>query len=119
MVTNYTFSEGWAKNITVGGAVRWQDKAAIGYYPKYNPDAAIWVTDVTKPIYAPSETNYDLWIGYERKLRHGITWGIQLNIRDLFAKSSLIPIAANPDGTIAQARIPSETTWQLTNTFKF
>jgi len=119
MVTNYTFSQGWAKNINIGGAARWQDKAAIGYYPKYNPDASIWVTDVTKPIYAPSETNYDAWIGYERKLRHGITWGIQLNVRDLFAKSSLIPIAANPDGTVAQVRIPSETTWQLTNTFKF
>ena len=119
MVTNYTFSEGWAKNINVGGAARWQDKAAIGYYPKYNSDAAIWVTDVTKPIYAPSETNYDAWIGYERKLSHNITWIIQLNVRDLFAKNTLIPIAANPDGTVAQVRIPSETTWQLTNTFKF
>lgn len=119
MVTNYTFSHGRLKNINVGGAVRWQDKAAIGYYPKYNTVANIWVTDVTKPIYAPSETNYDAWIGYERKLTNKITWVIQLNVRDLFAKSSLIPIAANPDGTIAQVRIPSETTWQLTNTFRF
>jgi hypothetical protein len=119
VVTNYTFNHGWAKNINVGGAVRWQDKSAIGYYPKYNPDANIWVTDVSKPIFAPSETNYDAWIGYERKLRRGMTWGIQLNVRDLFAKSSLIPIAANPDGTIAQVRIPSETTWYLQNTIKF
>jgi hypothetical protein len=92
---------------------------AIGYYPKYNADAAIWVTDVTKPIYAPSETNYDAWIGYERKLTKGITWIVQLNAYDLFAKSSLIPIMANPDGTIAQVRIPSQTTVSLTNTFRF
>ena len=118
-VTNYTFTNGFLKNVNVGGAVRWQDKAAIGYYPKYNPEAAIWVTDVTKPIYAPSETNYDLWIGYERKLRKGIIWQVQLNAYDVFASSDLIPIAANPDGTTAQVRIPSRTTVALTNTFKF
>jgi outer membrane receptor protein involved in Fe transport len=118
-VSNYTFSRGFLKGFNVGGGVRWQDKVAIGYYPKYNPDAAIWVTDVTKPIYAPSETNYDAWIGYERKLGKGITWIVQLNAYDLFSKSDLIPIMANPDGTVAQVRIPSQTTVSLTNTFKF
>ena len=107
------------KNINVGGAIRWQDKAAIGYYPKYNADAQIWVTDVGNPIYAPAETNYDAWIGYERKLTRKITWSIQLNVRDLFASKKLIPIMANPDGSVAQVRIPAETTWQLTNTLKF
>lgn len=119
MISNYTFSSGLLKGFNVGGGVRWQDKAAIGYYPKYNPDASIWVTDVTKPIYAPSETNYDLWMGYERKIARNITWGIQLNVYDLFSKSDLIPIMANPDGTIAQVRIPSQTTVALTNTFRF
>jgi outer membrane receptor protein involved in Fe transport len=119
LVSNYTFSRGFLKGFNIGGGVRWQDKVAIGYYPKYNADAAIWVTDVTKPIYAPSETNYDAWIGYERKLTKGITWIVQLNAYDLFAKSSLIPIMANPDGTIAQVRIPSQTTVSLTNTFRF
>jgi hypothetical protein len=119
IVQNYTFSHGFAKNINIGGAVRWQDKAAIGYYPKYNSDANIWVTDVSKPIYVKAETNYDAWIGYARKLTKNITWEVQLNVRDLFAKKQLIPIMANPDGTIAQARIPSETTWSLTNTLKF
>lgn len=89
------------------------------YYPPYDTDAGIWVTDVTKPIYAPCETNYDAWIGYERKLTKKITWSIQLNVRDPFAKKQLIPIMANPDGTVAQVRIPSETTWPLTNTLKF
>jgi outer membrane receptor protein involved in Fe transport len=119
LVQNYRFDSGLLKNVNIGGAVRWQDKAAIGYFPKYNSDANIWVTDVNKPIYAPSETNYDAWIGYERKVTNKITWIIQLNVRDLFAKTGLIPIAANPDGTVAQARIPSRTTWALTNTFEF
>jgi len=119
IISNYAFNRGFLKNVNIGGAVRWQDKAAIGYYPQYNQDAGIWVTDVTKPIYAPSQTNYDAWIGYERKISKGIIWQIQLNVYDLFAKSNLIPIQANPDGTIAQVRIPARTTMLVTNTFKF
>jgi outer membrane receptor protein involved in Fe transport len=118
-VTNYQFSTGWLRNVNVGGAVRWQDKAAIGYYPRWNSDVGIWVTDAASPIYGPSETNYDGWIGYRRKLTDKITWEIQLNVRDLFADDDLIPIQANPDGTVAQVRIPSRTTWMVTNTFKF
>ncbi|OIQ98873.1 catecholate siderophore receptor Fiu precursor [mine drainage metagenome] len=118
-VTNYTFDRGFLKHVNVGGAVRWQDRAAIGYYPKYQSDAGIWVTDVNNPIYGRSEANYDAWIGYERRLTRKITWQIQLNVRDLFASSSLIPTMANPDGTIAQVRIPSPTTWSLTNTLSF
>ncbi len=118
-VSNYTFTSGWMRNVNIGGAIRWQDKAAIGYFPKFNPDAQIWVTDAGNPIYAPSETNYDAWIGYQRKLNKRITWEVQLNVRDLFADDDLIPIMANPDGTVAQARIPSTTTWMLTNTFRF
>ncbi|HEX9784459.1 MAG TPA: TonB-dependent receptor plug domain-containing protein [Opitutaceae bacterium] len=118
-VTNYTFSSGFLKNVNIGGAVRWQDKTAIGYYPQYNADAGIWVTNVGSPIHGSSETNYDAWVGYRRKLNERITWEIQLNVRDLFASDDLIPIQSNPDGTVAQVRIPAETTWSLTNTFRF
>lgn len=118
-VTNYTFMTGPLKDVNVGGAVRWQDTIAIGYLPQYNSDANIWVTNVDRPFYGPSETNYDVWVGYRRKLSEKVNWEIQLNVRDLFADDDLIPIAANPDGTIAQARIPAETTWSLTNTFSF
>ncbi|HEY0947672.1 MAG TPA: TonB-dependent receptor, partial [Opitutaceae bacterium] len=118
-VTNYTFRTGLFKNVNVGGAVRWQDKTAIGYLPQYNEEANLWVTNVSKPFYGPTETSYDMWIGYARKLGKRITWEVQLNVRDLFADDELIPIQANPDGTYAQVRIPAETTWSITNTFKF
>lgn len=118
LITNYTFNQGRFKGFNVGGAVRWQDEGAIGYYPQYNSDAGIWVTDVTKPIYADSEMNYDAWIGYERRFNK-FNWSVQLNVYDLFADDELIPIAANPDGTTAQVRIPSQTTVALTNTFRF
>lgn len=77
------------------------------------------MTDASNPIYGPSETDIDAWIGYQRVLKNGIDWSIQLNVRNLFADDDLIPIQANPDGTVAQARIPSETVWTLTNTFRF
>jgi outer membrane receptor protein involved in Fe transport len=119
LVTNYTFSQGVLKNLNVGGAVRWQDKTAIGYLPQFNTEANIWVTNVSRPFYGPSETNYDMWVGYRRKLSEKVTWEIQLNVRDLFADDELIPIQMNPDGTVAQVRIPAETTWMITNTFRF
>src|SRR5690606_27262208 len=97
----------------------WQDKAAIGYLPQYNAEAGIWVTNVGRPIFGPTETNYDAWVGYRRKLGERITWEIQLNVHNAFADDDLIPIAANPDGTVAQVRIPNRTTWTLTNSFRF
>jgi hypothetical protein len=118
-VTNYTFVRGFLKNVGVGGAVRWQDRSTIGYYPKFDSAANAWVVDLDHPIQGPSEVNYDAWLSYERALGRKITWSVQLNVRDLFSESRLIPTAANPDGTIAQARIPSQTTWTLRNTFKF
>ncbi|MDQ8198741.1 TonB-dependent receptor plug domain-containing protein [Pelagicoccus enzymogenes] len=119
-VTNYQFADdGPMKGFNVGGAVRWQDKSAIGYYPEFNEDANIWVTDVDRPIYGPSEENYDAWVGYQRKLNDKVDYRVQLNVRNLFADDDMIPILANPDGSIAQVRIPAKTTWTLSNTFSF
>jgi hypothetical protein len=121
-VTNYDFPRGWLKGFSVGGAVRWQDKVAIGYRPKAVTTAVgtMWATDRDRPIYGPRTTNYDVWFRYGRKLFHNkIHWSVQLNIRDLFGSKDLIPVAAQPDGSIASARIPQPNRWMLTNTFDF
>lgn len=118
-VTNYTFTQGFLKNVGIGGAVRWQDRSTIGYHPKFDTNANSWVIDLDKPIKGPTEVNYDAWISYERRLTKKIRWSIQLNVNDLFSDDRLIPVQANPDGTIAQVRIPSLTTWTLRNTFSF
>ncbi len=121
LVTNYSFIEGPLKGLGVGGAYRWMDKSNIGYYPKYDSEANAWVNDLDKPIKGPSEQYFDLWISYERELNiaSGVTWSIQLNAYNLFGDDDLIPTQANPDGTIAQVRIPAETTWAISNTFRF
>ncbi|OIR07446.1 ferrichrome-iron receptor precursor [mine drainage metagenome] len=118
-VTNYTFTRGFLKNVGIGGAVRWQDRPLLGYYPKYNASANSWVIDLTKPIMGGTEINYDAWLSYRRAIGHGVVWNVQFNVYNLFAKSSLIPIQDNPDGTVAQVRIPASTTWSLRNTFEF
>jgi hypothetical protein len=51
-LTNYTFSEGKLKGLGVGGAVRWQDKAAIGFLGAApESDGVVRSLDANKPVY--------------------------------------------------------------------
>jgi hypothetical protein len=126
IVTNYSFRNINAlKGAFVGAGYRWQDKDVIGYGVKevtarlssVNP--AIGVFDVTKPFYGDSIDAIDLWVGFSRKIYGNVEWRIQLNLRDAFHGARLIPIASNPDGSVAYSRIDQGRTWALTNNFKF
>jgi hypothetical protein len=118
VVTNYTFREGFLKNVGVGGSYRWQDKVAIGY--PLIPDGPNYSFDIANPIYGPKEDAVDLWASYERKLRDRLTWRIQLNVRNAFASEGLIPISVQPDNTTwASVRTKPVQEWFLTNTFSF
>ncbi|MBI2497820.1 MAG: hypothetical protein HYV75_07905 [Opitutae bacterium] len=117
-VTNYTFDSGRLKGWNVGGAVRWQDKAAIGF-PVIVVGSGPQI-DVKKPYFGPAETNYDAWVGYSRKiLRKKIGWRVQLNVKNLGVGNEMIPVSAQPDGSISAWRITQPETWTLTNTFDF
>ncbi len=119
-VTNYDFNEGKLRGWSVGGALRWQDSVVIGYRPQAVPNDPTSITfDLANPYTGPTETNYDLWFGYGRKLRGGVDWRIQFNIRNLGARDGLIPITTQPDGTPAGYRIAPRQAWTITNTFKF
>lgn len=114
-ITNYTFQEGFLKNVGVGGSYRWQDKVTIGY-----PTLAGGIPDFTQPYFGPSEDSIDLWASYGRRLSEKIDWRIQLNIRNAFASDGLIPISVQPDGqTWASVRVKPNQEWFLTNTFSF
>jgi hypothetical protein len=73
---------------------------------------------VRNPYYAPSETNYDAWVGYRRKFAK-FNWSIQLNVRNIGVGNELIPVSAQPDGSIAGWRIAPSQSWTLRNTFTF
>jgi outer membrane receptor protein involved in Fe transport len=117
-VTNYTFREGRLKGWAIGGAVRWQDKGAIGYASKIEPGAGL-VYDVTRPYYAPAQTDVDAWVRYTCKLGKRVTWTAQLNVKNIGVGNELIPVQVQPDGTRADFRIRESQTWTLSNTFSF
>ena len=118
-VNNYTFKSGWLKDWNLGGAVRWQDKSAIGY-PVTVLAGNLPQLDITQPFYGPRETNYDAWCGYSRAVfRDRITWKAQLNVRNLGVGRKLIPVAANPDGQMNAYRIAEPLGWTVSNSFEF
>lgn len=118
VISNYRFDHGSLKGLNVGAAYRWEDKAILGY-GIYNADITGWIPDVNAPIYGPTEQHVDLWIGYEHKLTKKINWRAQLNLRNAFEKDHLVTIAVQPDGTTAQSRIASGTTYDLSMKFMF
>lgn len=119
LVNNYTFQDGLLKGWNAGGAVRWQDKSAIGY-PVTVLSGNLPQLDISKPFYGPRETNYDAWLGYTRPLlRQRVTWKAQLNIRNLGVGRKLIPVAANPDGSMNAYRIAEPMVWTFSNSFDF
>jgi hypothetical protein len=117
-INNYTFTGGRLKGVKVGGAVRWQDRVAIGF-PVMVDRVAGAIPDVKHPYYGPTEVNYDAWIGYGRRLKNRVGWDIQLNVKNIGVGSSLIPVSAQPDGSINAYRIAEAMKWTLTNSFTF
>jgi hypothetical protein len=117
-INNYSFSEGRLKGWNVGGALRWQDKSAIGY-----PIVVIaggGQFDVHNPYWGPTTTNVDGWIGYGRRIwKDRIAWKAQLNVRNIGVRNRLIPMTAAPDGSIDTYRISAGMTWALSNSFEF
>ncbi|MCB1122017.1 MAG: hypothetical protein KJT03_10735, partial [Verrucomicrobiae bacterium] len=118
LMTNYGFTEGFLKNAEIGGALRWQDEAAIGYPISVNADG-IQIPDLSNPFLAPSEFNGDLWLGYGKNLTDKVDWKIQLNVRNAFGDSDSIPVLVNPDGKLAVIRNPNPMEVFITNTFSF
>jgi hypothetical protein len=117
--TNYQFSRGRLKGLGIGGAVRWQDKAATGY-PLVANAAGVPVADLGRPYWAPSTWNGDVWVSYRHKLfRDKIGWTIQLNVRNAVGDNDIIPVVTNPDGKLAVFRNPNPREVFLTNTFSF
>lgn len=120
LVTNYTFgSDSRIKGVGVGGAWRWQDKAAIDY-PRIANASGVFVADVTRPFFSSSTSQIDLWVSYRRPIfNRKVQWKLQLNVGDVFANDDLIPVTVHSDGTPAMVRLSPPRTWFLTSTFEY
>ncbi|MDQ8203497.1 TonB-dependent receptor plug domain-containing protein [Pelagicoccus sp. SDUM812003] len=119
IISNYEFSDGRFKGLSVGGGLRWQDSVIIGYRPIPGETDAEISFDLGNPYTGPTETNLDLWVGYGRPINDWLDWRIQVNVRNAFQDNDLIPITTQPDGTPAGYRIAPAETWSIRNTFSF
>ena len=111
-VTNYKLAgitqNRWLKNLDVGGGIRWEDKASIGYYASTvpDPDGIIRTYDTSRPIWDKARYYIDLSAGYNLRLFNDkVRARIQFNVRNVFEDGRLQAIAVNPDGTPYAFRI--------------
>jgi outer membrane receptor protein involved in Fe transport len=125
-ITNYDFTSGVLNGVNIGGGIRYQSDVSIGYPPTGDPAVpASYGYDLANPYKGPSETNFDAWVGYSRKLSSKVHWHVQLNVRNLFKGDDLVPITVQgpatglAKGTPAGYRIAPSQTFTLTNTFEF
>ena len=91
----------------------------IGYRIQNDPTTGEPNFILDNPYPGPSESNLDLWLGYDMKLTDKIDWRIQLNVYNVGDDESLIPLTTQPDGTPAGYRISPTQIWRVTSTFKF
>jgi hypothetical protein len=111
MLTNVRLSglteNRWLKNVSVGGAVRWEGKASVGYYGAApDSDGVVRTYDANRPIWDKARYYVDLNTGYNlRMFKDTIRARLQLNVRNVFENGRLQPVAYNPDGTPFAFRI--------------
>jgi len=106
------------KRLTVGGALRWEDKGAIGYFGVETLPAVITALDTNRPVYAKANLYADAFVSYRARLfseKIGATF--QLNVRNLQENGRLQAISAFPDGTPNGYRIIDPRVFILTATF--
>lgn len=106
------------KNMSVGGALRWEDKGAIGYYGVQKLPAVITALDPNNPIYDSSHTYVDAFVSYRTKLwKDKVGASFQLNVKNIQEGGRLQATSAFPDGTPSSLRIVDPRQFILSATF--
>ncbi len=126
LVSNYDITTGFLKGVNYGGGMRFESSDIIGYPPLGDPkNPADYSVDLAHPYRGPSQTNFDLWVGYSRKITKDINWHIQFNVQNAFEGNGLIPITVQGPivgqaaGTPAAYRIAPAERFTLTNRIEF
>jgi hypothetical protein len=118
-LVNYTFSEGRAKGLSLGGGVRWEDKASIGFRGAApDADGIVRTLDRDRPVYDEARYYVDLSAGYGLRLfSDKVRTRLQLNVRNALEGGRLQAVAVNPDGAPFAYRIVDPRQFILTATF--
>ncbi len=109
----------WLKNLTVGGAVRWEDEASIGYLGgPPDADGVIRTLDANRPVFDKARAYFDAFASYRLRLfDQKVSARLQLNVRNMFEDGRLQTIRVNPDGQASTFRIIDPRQFILTVTF--
>jgi outer membrane receptor protein involved in Fe transport len=124
-LTNYLFVTGPLKNFGIGGALRYQTPAAIGYLGGAPDPSALGAVDTLQPfnpIRDKENIHQDMWISYTLHpawLSDKLRMKVQLNVRDMWSGGYLHVVQVNPDGTPETYRIVPPRQIYLTTTFDF
>jgi outer membrane receptor protein involved in Fe transport len=124
LTTNYDFDRWFLKGVNVGGGVRYTGSEILGYPPMGDPSGPPpYLPNLSKPEMSGSETYFDLWVGYHRKISNKILWSIQLNVENVGKGNYLIPVSyqAPINGVVQPAfyRIGPTEKWTVRNIFSF
>jgi hypothetical protein len=119
LLTSYRFSSGLFKNLSVGGAIRWESRAPIGFYGAApDRDGIVRAYDGNRPIYDRARHYVDLTTGYNLRLfSDRVRARIQLNVQNALENGGLQVVGANPDGQPYNFRIVYPRQFVLTTTF--
>jgi len=118
-ITNYTFTEGRLKALSLGGALRWLDKGGIGFLGKPpEADGVVRELDGSKPVYDKARLAVDLSATYRlRFVRDRVRARVQLNVRNVQEDGRLQAVGVNPNGTRFAYRIIDPRQFILSTTF--
>ncbi|HXE54088.1 MAG TPA: hypothetical protein VN541_13785, partial [Tepidisphaeraceae bacterium] len=124
-LTNYLFVTGPLRNVGIGGALRYQTPAAIGYYGSPPDPSALGAIDglqAFNPINSKELIHQDMWLSYTTRLPwldNKLRVKFQLNVRDMWSNGYLATVGVNPDGSPQTFRIVPPRQFYFTTTFDF
>jgi hypothetical protein len=132
LTTAYAFNNGRLKGVRIGTSARYDSARTIGYRqipigttsPYFDfTDPGVTIADQSQPLKGKALLLFDGFINYRRKIAGGLTWSINLNIRNLLDTDDLIPQESyvDADGSIRNVRfsLPEPRTFFLTNSLEF
>lgn len=102
-ITNYHFTGERLKGFNIGGAARWRAKPTIGYGTALS-SSGVTVLDLDKAYKGKEEFYLDGILGYSGKLKafSGMSYRLQLNVRNLLDEHKPIPIQTWTTGEVVK-----------------
>jgi hypothetical protein len=103
LITNYRFTEGRLRGFNVGGAARWRADPVIGYATKPGAGATPEI-DLDRPYRGDTELYFDAMLGYRGRFKAfgGVSYRLQLNVRNVLDERGPIPVSATTRGEIVR-----------------